>query len=54
VTPWELKNKIAEIRDYIASPYFHPSQAKSLYAERERLERMLVELDNGQQEQAET
>lgn len=54
MTPWELKNKIADIRSYIASPYFHPSQAKSLYAERDRLERMLEELDNDQQEQAET
>lgn len=54
MTPWELKNKIADIRSYIASPYFHPRQAKSLYAERDRLERMLEELDNDQQEQAET
>lgn len=53
MTPWEIRNKIAEIRDYIASRYFDPSQAKSLYAERERLERMLKELENDQQEQAE-
>jgi len=53
MTPWEIRNKIAEIRSYIASPYFHPSQAKSLYAERDRLEKMLEELENDPQEQAE-
>ena len=52
MTQWELKNKIADIRSYIASPYFRPSQAESLYAERDRLERMLEEIETDQQEQA--
>ena len=46
MTPWEIKNKIAEIRSYIASPYFDPSQAKSLYGEINRLEKALEGLDN--------
>lgn len=54
MTPWEIRNKIAEIRGYIASRYFDPSQAKRLYAEREKLERMLEELANDPQKQAET
>ena len=49
MTPWEIRNKIAEIRSYIASPYFDPSQAKSLYGEIDRLEKMLDELDNDPQ-----
>lgn len=49
MTPWEIKNKIEEIRSYIVSPYFHPSQSKKLYADMERLEKMLEELKNGQQ-----
>lgn len=53
MTPWEIRNKIAEIRSYIASRYFDPSQAKSLYAERERLERMLEEMKNDPKKQAE-
>jgi len=53
MTPWELKNKIAEIRGYIASRYFDPSQAKGLYGEISRLERMLEEIKNDPQEQAE-
>lgn len=53
MAPWEIRNKIAEIRSYIASPYFDPSQAKRLYEERERLERMLEEMENDKKEQAE-
>lgn len=53
MTPWEIKNKIAEIRGYIASKYFDPSQAKSLYGEISRLERMLEDIKNDPQEQAE-
>jgi hypothetical protein len=51
MAPWEIRNKIAEIRGYIASQYFDPSQAKSLYGEISRLERMLKDLENDTKEQ---
>lgn len=52
MTPFEIKNKIEEIRSYIASPFCCPVESKRLYAEREKLEKMLEDL-NGQQKQAE-
>lgn len=51
MSPWQIRNKINEIRSYIASPYCDPSQAKILYAEREKLEKMLEEMENDPQKQ---
>jgi hypothetical protein len=41
MTEIEIINKLNDIRDYISSPYFHPDQAKTIYEERQRLEKML-------------
>jgi hypothetical protein len=41
MTEIEIINRLNEIRDYISSPYFRPDQAKTIYAERQRLEKML-------------
>jgi hypothetical protein len=43
MTEFEIKNKLNEIRDYISSPYFRPDQAKMIYAERDKLEKMLAD-----------
>jgi hypothetical protein len=53
MTPWEIKSRIDEIRGYIASPYFRTRQAKTLYAERAKLEKMLEDLTNDPGKQTE-
>jgi hypothetical protein len=41
MTESEIRNRLDEIRGYIISPYFKTDQAKILYAERDKLEKML-------------
>ena len=42
---FEIKNKLSEIIAYICSKYFHPEQAKAIYEEKNRLEKMLENLN---------
>lgn len=51
---FQIRNKICEIRSYVSSKWCCPEQAKILYAERERLEKMLEDLKNDPQKNAET
>ena len=47
---FEINNKLSEIIGYICSKYFHPEQAKEIYEEKTRLEKMLEDLKNDPQE----
>jgi hypothetical protein len=46
MTEHEIRNKLNEIREYVCSKYFTTDQAKALYAEKEKLEKMLEVLSN--------
>jgi predicted component of type VI protein secretion system len=38
---FEIRNRLHELRGYISSEYFNPKQAKALYSEEEKLEKIL-------------
>lgn len=41
MTEFEIRNRLHDIRGYISSEYFNPEQAKALYLEEDKLEKML-------------
>jgi hypothetical protein len=51
MTELEIINRLHEIRGYISSEYFKPEQAKALYSEEQKLEKMLEILTNDQQKE---